>query len=98
RAKLGVPVPRRAVPGRVRDPPIPRPRLRHPHRRQRAPGSPGGDPGRPGGLVDVDPVAVAHSQALLTDKPYAVAVRADLRDVPGMLALPQVRELIDFTH
>jgi hypothetical protein len=46
--------------------------------------------------VDVDPVAVAHSQALLTDNPTAAAVRADLRDVPTVLALPQVRELIDF--
>jgi SAM-dependent methyltransferase len=48
--------------------------------------------------VDIDPVAVAHSQALLTSNDHAVAVQADLRDVPRVLAHPEVRQLIDFTR
>jgi S-adenosyl methyltransferase len=46
--------------------------------------------------VDVDPVAVTHSQALLAGNDRAAAVQADLRDVPTVLAAPAVRRLIDF--
>ena len=48
--------------------------------------------------VDMDPVAVAHSQALLAGNDNAAAVQADLRDVPLVLAAPQVRRLIDFSQ
>ncbi|SHF09368.1 SAM-dependent methyltransferase [Streptoalloteichus hindustanus] len=46
--------------------------------------------------VDVDPVAVAHSDGLLADNPYATAVRGDLRDVDAILGHPEVRRLLDF--
>lgn len=48
--------------------------------------------------VDVDPVAVAHSEALLAGNRDAAVVQADVRDVSRVLAAPQVRELIDFTQ
>lgn len=48
--------------------------------------------------VDVDPVAVAHGQALLAGTDTAAIVPADLRDVPLVLAAPPVRRLIDFTR
>jgi hypothetical protein len=48
--------------------------------------------------VDIDPVAVAHSRALLAGNESAAAVRADLRDVSGVLATPEVRRLIDPTR
>jgi trans-aconitate methyltransferase len=48
--------------------------------------------------VDVDPVAVAHSRALLAGNPLAAAVRADLRNVATVLGLPEVSDLIDFTE
>jgi hypothetical protein len=48
--------------------------------------------------VDVDPVAVAHGEALLAGTDTAAIVRADLRDVPLVLAAPPVRRLIDFTR
>ncbi|PJM92209.1 SAM-dependent methyltransferase [Streptomyces sp. CB01373] len=46
--------------------------------------------------VDNDPVAVAHSEALLADNPDAAIVAADIRDPAGTLSAPQVRKLIDF--
>jgi SAM-dependent methyltransferase len=48
--------------------------------------------------VDLDPVAVAHSEALLGTNPNAAAAHADLRDVPAVLALPQVRHLLDLSR
>jgi hypothetical protein len=48
--------------------------------------------------VDVDPVAVAHSKALLAGNDTAAAVQADLRDAPAVLAAPEVGRLIDFTQ
>jgi SAM-dependent methyltransferase len=48
--------------------------------------------------VDVDPVAIAHSQALLRGNDNAVALLADLRDVPRVLAAPEVRRLIDLSQ
>jgi S-adenosyl methyltransferase len=48
--------------------------------------------------VDVDPVAVAHGQALLGHLATADIVRADLRDVPLVLAAPAVRQLIDVSR
>ncbi|MEU6476417.1 SAM-dependent methyltransferase [Streptomyces sp. NPDC047017] len=46
--------------------------------------------------VDNDPVAVAHSEALLADNPDATIVAGDIRDPAGILAAPRLRRLIDF--
>jgi hypothetical protein len=46
--------------------------------------------------VDVEPVAVAHSIALLAKNDQAVAVRADLRDPDAVLTDPEVRATLDF--
>jgi hypothetical protein len=48
--------------------------------------------------VDVDTVAIAHSQAILADNPRADAVRCDMRDAGEVLAHPRIVELIDFTR
>lgn len=48
--------------------------------------------------VDVDPVAVTHSNAILVDNDRAAAIRADVRDATGILADPTVRSLIDFSQ
>jgi hypothetical protein len=55
----------------------------------------------PGGkvvYVDHDPVAVAHSRAILADVPGTAVVAADLRDPAGVLATPQVQGLLDFSQ
>ncbi len=46
--------------------------------------------------VDNDPEVVAHARALLATNPRTTAVKADLRDPAGLLAMPEIRELIDF--
>lgn len=46
--------------------------------------------------VDVEPVAVAHSIALLAKDPLAIAVRADLRDPDAVLGSAEVRAFLDF--
>jgi SAM-dependent methyltransferase len=45
--------------------------------------------------VDTDPVAVAHSRAILVDNAYATAVYGDLRRPVDVLADPEVNKLID---
>jgi SAM-dependent methyltransferase len=45
--------------------------------------------------VDIDPVAVAHSRAILADNPLADAIRADLRDAADLLADDHVHGLLD---
>jgi hypothetical protein len=45
--------------------------------------------------VDVDPVAVAHGQAILAGTPAAAAIRGDLRRLDAVLADPVVTDLID---
>jgi S-adenosyl methyltransferase len=55
--------------------------------------------GRPGArvvYVDRDPVAVAHSRALLTDDARDTVLQADLRDPQAVLAADEVRTAIDF--
>ncbi|MET7421765.1 SAM-dependent methyltransferase [Dactylosporangium sp. NPDC005555] len=55
----------------------------------------------PGGkvvYVDHDPVAVAHSRAILADVPGTAVVAADLRAPADVLATPQVQELLDFSE
>jgi O-methyltransferase involved in polyketide biosynthesis len=45
--------------------------------------------------VDIDPVAIAHSRALLTDNPGAQAILADMRRPETVLAHPLLRETLD---
>jgi SAM-dependent methyltransferase len=45
--------------------------------------------------VDVDPVAVAHSQALLAGNPDTAAVLGDVREPDEIVAHPEVRRLLD---
>jgi hypothetical protein len=45
--------------------------------------------------VDADPVAVAHSTALLTHNPNACAVRADIRHPAAIIHHRQVIEMLD---
>ncbi|MGI5178742.1 SAM-dependent methyltransferase [Dactylosporangium sp. CA-152071] len=55
----------------------------------------------PGGkvvYVDNDPVAVAHSRAILAEVPDTAVVAADLRAPADVLAAPEVQRLIDFTQ
>ena len=46
--------------------------------------------------VDVDPVAVAHSQAILAGNQNAAVIQADLREPEEILAHDAARRLIDF--
>jgi hypothetical protein len=46
--------------------------------------------------VDVDPIAVAHSEAILRGNPAAAAIGADARYPEQILAHTAVRRLIDF--
>jgi hypothetical protein len=48
--------------------------------------------------VDYDPVAVAHSRALLAHTDSATAVQADMRRPDDILTDPAVTSLIDFTQ
>jgi hypothetical protein len=48
--------------------------------------------------VDIDPVAVAHSTAILRHNHLAAVVQADMRDVDAVLSHPQLRGLIDFSE
>jgi SAM-dependent methyltransferase len=48
--------------------------------------------------VDIDPIAVAHSQAMLAGNPRAAAIRSDLRRPDEILGHPDVRRLLDFSQ
>ena len=48
--------------------------------------------------VDIDPVAIAHSKAILDGNPDATIVDADLREPEKILAHEDVRRLIDFSQ
>jgi hypothetical protein len=48
--------------------------------------------------VDIDPVAVAHSEALLEDVPDTAILRADVREPERILEHPTVRAVIDFSR
>jgi SAM-dependent methyltransferase len=48
--------------------------------------------------ADFDPVAVAHSQAILTGNPNAQVIGADLREPEKILAHPVTGQLIDFSR
>jgi SAM-dependent methyltransferase len=53
-------------------------------------------PGSRVAYVDVDPVAIAHSKAILAGNQSAAIIDADLRDPEKILADPAARRLIDF--
>jgi SAM-dependent methyltransferase len=46
--------------------------------------------------VDIDPVAVAHSQHILGGNPNAAVIKEDLRNADAILSDPRVRALLDF--
>jgi hypothetical protein len=46
--------------------------------------------------VDMDPVAVAHSQQILTGNPNAASIREDLRNTQAILDHPEVQAMLDF--
>jgi hypothetical protein len=48
--------------------------------------------------VDIDPVAVAHSTAILRHNHLATVLHADMRDVDAVLSHSRVRDLIDFSE
>jgi hypothetical protein len=48
--------------------------------------------------VDYDPVAIAHSKALLSDTDRAVAIQADMRRPDDILASAAVTALLDFSE
>jgi S-adenosyl methyltransferase len=48
--------------------------------------------------VDIDPIAVAHSLAILADNPKATAIQADLRDPDAILADPAVTATLDLNR
>jgi hypothetical protein len=48
--------------------------------------------------VDLDPVAYAHSRAILAGNPHATVIRADLRKPGDVLADPQLRAHIDLNR
>jgi SAM-dependent methyltransferase len=55
-------------------------------------------PGSRVAYVDSDPVAVAHSKAILAGNDGAVAVEGDLRAPETILASPAIGRLIDFSE
>ncbi|WP_433679105.1 SAM-dependent methyltransferase [Nocardia sp. CA-119907] len=56
----------------------------------------GRDPSARVVYVDIDPVAVAHSHAILDGDPRTAVIQADVGQPDVILADPQVRKLIDF--
>jgi hypothetical protein len=48
--------------------------------------------------VDVDPVAVSHSAAILADNPRANVIQGDLRRPTEIIYHPDVLELLDFSQ
>jgi hypothetical protein len=48
--------------------------------------------------VDIDPIAVSHSRAILTNDPQTACIQADARDVDTFLADPETRRLLDLNQ
>jgi SAM-dependent methyltransferase len=48
--------------------------------------------------ADVDPVAIAHSKAILAGNPNAAIIDADLREPGKIITSPQARRLLDLTQ
>jgi hypothetical protein len=56
----------------------------------------GRDPSARVVYVDIDPVAVAHSRAILDGDPRTTVIQADISRPDDILADPDVRKLLDF--
>jgi S-adenosyl methyltransferase len=56
------------------------------------------DPAARVAYADIDPVAIAHSQAILAGNENAAAIQADLRDPEKILAHDAIGRLIDFSQ
>ena len=56
------------------------------------------NPGNRVVYVDHEPVAVAQSQRLLAENPYATVVHADIRDHEKVLNHPETLRLLDFSQ
>ncbi|MGH3713880.1 MAG: SAM-dependent methyltransferase [Micromonosporaceae bacterium] len=54
------------------------------------------DPGSTVVYVDIDPIAVAHSRAILEGNELCTAIQADIRQPAELLAHPELRAMIDF--
>lgn len=48
--------------------------------------------------VDIDPIAVAHSETILRGNPNVAAIRGDIADAEAILSQPNVVELLDFSR
>jgi len=48
--------------------------------------------------VDIDPIAVIHSQAILKDNPNATAIQEDIQDITQILENPSFTKLIDLAR
>ncbi|MBC3190380.1 SAM-dependent methyltransferase [Pseudonocardia sp. C8] len=48
--------------------------------------------------VDVDPIAVSHSRAILDDDEHTVAIQADVREWDRILEAPETLRLLDLTR
>jgi hypothetical protein len=48
--------------------------------------------------VDIDPVAVAHSRAILAENQNAIAIQGDVREPHTILDVPQVQSVLDFSR
>jgi SAM-dependent methyltransferase len=46
--------------------------------------------------VDIDPIAVAHSEAILVDDPESIVIRGDFRSPAALVHDPAVRAHLDF--
>jgi SAM-dependent methyltransferase len=53
------------------------------------------NPGAKIAYVDVEPIAVTHSNTILAGNDLAIAIRADIRDPHSVLTDPEVTELLD---
>jgi len=56
------------------------------------------DPGARVMYVDIDPIAVQQSRAILGDHPRASVIRGDLRHPDEILNHPEVQRLLDFSE
>jgi hypothetical protein len=56
------------------------------------------NPGARVAYVDVDPVAIAHSKALLAGDGNTAVIEADLREPEKILASPAIRNVINFAE
>lgn len=48
--------------------------------------------------VDIDPIAVMHSEAILKDVANTVVIEADARQTAQMLASPKLQSMLDFSR